>query len=502
VLDVGAIVAGKFRIERIIGAGGMGVVAVAMHLQLDQRVALKVLHDRTATDPSAVERFLREARAVAKLKSEHVCRVFDVGQLADGAPYIVMELLEGHDLAQLLAERSLAPAAAIELVLQACVAIAEAHAHGIVHRDLKPANLFVGHRLDGSPLVKVLDFGIAKAPNAADAALTHTNAVLGTPAYMAPEQLRSTRDVDARADIWALGIIIYQAISGRLPFPGASLTEIAVKIAIEPPDPIDVAPPIAAAIARCLDKEREGRYRDVGELARAFAPFSGPAAHTSAALATRLLGGDGTAPTAAATPMYAPVPTTLQSAASAMGAPAAPRHTARWLGLGGVALAVAAIVIAGIASSGGDASAPPAPLAPLAPSAPPASPSGDEAGFADAIASHHCQRAMTMMASVGATEAHRDAFRACQKGQQIAFQHANEPDSESYATGMADDLIAAGDTAGALTELEAFYYARGVWACMHADPDMARRAFAKLSAGSKYRDALIKTCGAYKITLE
>ncbi len=286
-LEVGAIIGGKFRVERIVGSGGMGVVAVAIHEQLDQRVAVKVLHDHLASDAGVVERMMREARAVAKLKSEHACRVSDFGQLDTGAPYFAMELLDGRDLARVIATGPLAPATAIDYVVQACVAIAEAHAQGIVHRDLKPANLFVAKRLDGSPLIKVLDFGIAKAPGRS-AVLTQTDSIIGTPGYMAPEQLRSSRDADARADIWALGVILYEAISGRLPFPATSLTEAAIKIATEEPDPIDVADDLRAIVLRCLDKEPGKRFPDVGALARALAPFGGVSAARDAELASTL----------------------------------------------------------------------------------------------------------------------------------------------------------------------------------------------------------------------
>src|SRR5512140_3402737 len=193
-IEVGEIVGGKFRIERILGQGGMGVVAIATHLQLDQQVALKVLHDAIVDDAESVERFLREARASARLRSEHVCKVSDVGQLDSGAPYIVMELLEGSDLQGVIAQDPLPIATAALYVTQACVAIAEAHALGIVHRDLKPANLFLTKRLDGTPLVKVLDFGIAKAPTASEFKITRTSTIMGSPGYMSPEQLRSARD--------------------------------------------------------------------------------------------------------------------------------------------------------------------------------------------------------------------------------------------------------------------------------------------------------------------
>src|SRR5262249_17959342 len=183
-------------VDRILGVGGMGVVVAATHLQLGQPVALKFMLAEALAQPEAAERFLREARAAVRLRSQHVARILDVGTLETGAPYIVMELLEGMDLAQLLERRPLPPQAAVDYVLQACEAIAEAHANGIVHRDLKPANLFLARTPTGAPLVKVLDFGIAKAHDPQLASVTQTSAVFGSPAYMSPEQLRSAKNVD------------------------------------------------------------------------------------------------------------------------------------------------------------------------------------------------------------------------------------------------------------------------------------------------------------------
>ena len=288
VVEIGAIVGGKFRIEQLLGSGGMGVVAIATHLHLDQRVALKILHADHAKNPDVCERFLREARAAAKLRSEHVCRVSDVG--IDGqTPYMVMELLEGDDLASLIDKAALPIPTAVDYVLQATIAIAEAHARGIVHRDLKPANLFVTRKIDGSPLVKVLDFGIAKAMTAAPSKLTNTDVVMGTPGYMSPEQLRALRTVDARSDIWQLGVIVYEAVSGRSPFPAATITDMAIKVATEPPDPLDVDPAFREVVLKCLEKSPDRRYEDVGAFALALAPFGGPTASANAALVAKVL---------------------------------------------------------------------------------------------------------------------------------------------------------------------------------------------------------------------
>jgi hypothetical protein len=344
VLAVGDVVAGRYRVDHVIGKGGMGVVAAATHLQLGQKVAIKVLHDELATDPAFVERFVREARACAMLKTDHVCRATDVGQLPSGAPYLVMELLDGADLARVVAHSALPIATAVDYVLQACVALVEAHAAGIVHRDLKPGNLFLVRR-PGSTLIKVLDFGIAKAPGG-DLALTRTAAVLGSPRYMSPEQLRSARDVDRRTDIWALGVILYELVSQRVPFPAESITELAVKVAVDPPLPLDIDPAFHAVVWKCLEKPAERRYQTVVELAHALAPFASPAsagalaeiaafsqpASLAALPAARV---DAMAPTAASTN------TTLGTAAGAM-PPAPPATRSRaWIGV--VAGAVVAI---------------------------------------------------------------------------------------------------------------------------------------------------------------
>ena len=242
----GDVLAGKYRVERVLGQGGMGVVVAAHHLQLDEKVALKFLLPEALGNPEALARFEREARAAVKIKSEHVARVSDVGRLDSGAPYMVMEYLEGGDLQAWLIERGPMPVEqAVEFVLQACEAIAEAHALGIVHRDLKPANLFCVRRADGLLSVKVLDFGISKvtAPGAGDSSMTRTSAVMGSPLYMSPEQIQSSKRVDARSDVWSLGVILYQLVSGQTPFDAEEVMELAVKIATGEPARLQAARP-------------------------------------------------------------------------------------------------------------------------------------------------------------------------------------------------------------------------------------------------------------------
>ncbi len=275
-------VIGKYLVERVLGEGGMGVVVAAHHETLNQKVAIKFLLPAALGDQNATERFVREARAAAQIQSEHVARVTDVGLLDNGAPYMVMEYLEGHDLADELKQRgALPPEEAADYILQALEALSEAHATNIIHRDLKPANIFLAKRKDGSRLVKVLDFGISKALSAGDASLTATSALMGSPLYMAPEQIRDAKSVDVRADIWSLGVILYECLSGDVPFGGDTLSGLLAQIVADPPPPLgsvrpDLPPTITSIVDRCLEKNREMRVQDVAELARLLSPIAPP----------------------------------------------------------------------------------------------------------------------------------------------------------------------------------------------------------------------------------
>ncbi|HEY6458905.1 MAG TPA: serine/threonine-protein kinase, partial [Polyangiaceae bacterium] len=293
----GQVLLGKYRIDRVIGIGGMGAVVAARHLQLEEQVAIKFLLPEMLQHDEVVQRFLREAKAAIKIRSEHCVRVLDVGQLETGAPYMVMEFLQGQDLAAVVTQyRPLPVADVVDWVLQACEALAEAHALGIVHRDLKPANLFLTRRADGSPSVKVLDFGISKqAASGADAGVTKTQAILGSPRYMSPEQMRSTRDVDARADVWSLGAVVHELIAGEPPFDAETMTALCAAILQDPPRPMratrpDVSPALEAVVLAALEKSRDRRYPTVAHLAHALAPFGSPAAQASAERVARVLG--------------------------------------------------------------------------------------------------------------------------------------------------------------------------------------------------------------------
>ncbi|MBI5543326.1 MAG: protein kinase, partial [Deltaproteobacteria bacterium] len=283
----GNVIAGKYRVEHLLGMGGVGVVVAARHLQLEQQVALKFLKPSEG-DAETRLRFLREAKAVVRLKSEHVGRVLDFGALDDGAPFIVMELLEGNDLSSVLKVRGPLPVAdAVEYLLQALEAVAEAHGLGIVHRDLKPANLFLATRADGTSAIKVLDFGLSKVTGVDSAGLdvTHTTAVFGTPLYMSPEQLVSARSVDARGDLWALGCILYEALAGKTPFgdPTRSVAEVFGAVLHGSPASLlqlrpEVPAELEAVVLRCLEKDREKRFANAAELAVALGPFAPPQA--------------------------------------------------------------------------------------------------------------------------------------------------------------------------------------------------------------------------------
>ena len=274
---VDTVLLGKYRVEEVLGEGGMGVVCKAHHLVLDQPVAIKFLLAEHAANPAIVTRFLREAQSAVKLRGEHVARVIDVGTLEDGAPYMVMEYLDGADLGAIVKHYGAqSPEVCADLLLQACEGMAEAHARGIVHRDVKPSNFFITRRPDGTPLLKILDFGISTGVSAAPMELTRTQSIIGTPAYMAPEQMRSAKTVDQRSDLWSMGVVLYQLLAGYRPFESEIYPELCLKVGMDPPAPLDVDidPEYRAVVMRCLEKSPDLRYQNVGELAWALVPFA------------------------------------------------------------------------------------------------------------------------------------------------------------------------------------------------------------------------------------
>jgi serine/threonine protein kinase len=311
-LHEGQILAGKYRIEKVLGVGGMGVVVAAQHVQLDEKVAIKFLLPAMLGNQEIVGRFAREARAAVKIKSEHVARVSDVGTLENGAPYMVMEFLDGGDLAGWIQKQGPLPIElAVDFLLQACVGVASAHGIGIVHRDLKPANLFCLRGNAGQLIIKVLDFGISKVTNlsASDTggSMTHTAAVMGSPFYMSPEQMRSTKEVDMRTDIWALGVVLYELLTGSTPFVGESFTDIAIKVATASFPPArsvrpDVPAGLEAVILKCLEKDKDRRYGNVAELAVALTDFGAKRSRPSIELIVGIIQASGLARSALALP--------------------------------------------------------------------------------------------------------------------------------------------------------------------------------------------------------
>lgn len=280
-LQPGTIILEKYRVERMLGRGGMGIVLAARHVHLDELFAVKTMLPEGLESSEAVERFLREARASARLKGEHVVRVHDVGNLENGTPYMLMEYLEGEDLGTVVERKGALPVEeAVGYVHQACEAVIEAHGLGIVHRDLKPSNLFLTRRPNGSPCIKVLDFGISKEidPEKKGMKLTKTGQFLGSPMYMSPEQMTDVKNTDVRSDIWSLGVILYELTTGRAPFLAETVPSVVTKVLLSHPSaPSKVRPDLPAAldtiIMRCLEKQPERRYASVLELLAALEPF-------------------------------------------------------------------------------------------------------------------------------------------------------------------------------------------------------------------------------------
>ena len=276
----GDILAERYRVERVLGRGGIGVVVAVIDLVRNEPRALKLLVGAAQGHETTVERFFREARMLSQLKNEHLVRVFDAGVLSTGTPYLVMEQLDGTDLAAAMKRRGALPAhEAARYVLDACKALAEAHTNGVVHRDLKPGNLFLARRSEGPPCLKVLDFGLSRQIADDEASrLTLSDQILGSPAYMSPEQILSPRNVDARGDIWSLGVVLYQLVTGRLPFrsdDAGNLPVLVLKATPPAPSTVRKGLPLAldGVVMRCLEKDPARRYESASALAEALTPF-------------------------------------------------------------------------------------------------------------------------------------------------------------------------------------------------------------------------------------
>jgi serine/threonine protein kinase len=296
----GDVLLNKYRVDRVIGYGGMGVVVQAWHLDFEEQVAIKFLLPSLGADPEAIARFKREGRLLFKIKSEHVCRVLDVGELSAGVPFMVMELLAGRDLGGVLAGREPFPIdTAVDYGLQTCQALAEAHLRDIVHRDLKPENLFASARPDGSVCIKLLDFGLSKLTTDSregprERNLTANAQAMGTPNYMSPEQWMSVRDVGPAADQWAVGAILFELVTGQAPFDAPQIGQICQRVLNEPAPSLQALRPeipagLAMVVHKSLEKNPARRYENVGLLAMALAPFGPPGATQAAERTLRML---------------------------------------------------------------------------------------------------------------------------------------------------------------------------------------------------------------------
>lgn len=279
-------IGGRYRIDRILGEGGAGCVYHATHVDLKRAVAIKVVRPGKETAHS-VERMRREARAVAKLRGPHVVRLLDYGDDPTLGRYIVMEYVEGCTLREQLERGPFAPERAVSLAIQACEALGEAHSHGIVHRDIKPANLMLGRAADGREILKVADFGIAKAESHS-VSLTESATLLGSPKYMSPEQIREARNVDARSDLWSLGVVLYEMVSGRLPFEAFTASGLLARIAADPPAPLrerlpGVSPELESVVMACLEKDPARRIASAEALAERLRALSSESLRISAA---------------------------------------------------------------------------------------------------------------------------------------------------------------------------------------------------------------------------
>lgn len=290
---VGATLSGRYRIDALVAKGGLGFVLAATDVELRRSVAIKFLRPEARRRPEVVARFSREARSAARLSGEHVARVFDVGE-HEGSPFIVLEYLEGRDLESELRKRQSFPIAeAVGYVLQALDGLAEAHAIGVIHRDLKPPNLFLAD-VRGKRVLKILDFGISKAPSPGESDLTAAKMIMGTPTYMSPEQIQSTAGVDARTDVWSIGVVLYELLTKTLPFVGESTSAILLSVTMREPTPVhalrpEVPPGLSAVVMRCLAKDPDARFADVGELAAALAPWAPAGSGRSLARIARTL---------------------------------------------------------------------------------------------------------------------------------------------------------------------------------------------------------------------
>ncbi len=289
-LEAGQIVARKYRVGELIAVGGMGVVHAGTHLELGHTVAIKCVRADCASSGEVVRRFLNEARVAASLRSDHVAKVFDAGWTPDGVPYIVMEHLQGRDLATQLVESGALPVRdAVRYILEACDALEEAHRAGLIHRDVKPENLFIVEHSNGKTALKLLDFGVSThfRPASGSRRMTAGGHSVGSPNYMSPEQMTSPRDTDQRTDIWSLGAVLYELLTGVRAFDGETVPMICSAVLSTEPAPIsklrpEVSPALERIVQKCLERDRERRFESVALLKEALQPYAAPDARDPA----------------------------------------------------------------------------------------------------------------------------------------------------------------------------------------------------------------------------
>jgi serine/threonine-protein kinase len=275
-LEVGQVIAEKYRVERLLGQGGMGAVFEGTHLLIGRRVAVKVLLPEVSAAPEGGARFERELRAAGRIANEHILDVLDAGSLPDGSRFMVSELLEGETLEKRIERARLSPRECAQLTLELLDGLAAAHQAGIVHRDLKPDNIFLTTRSNRKDFVKIIDFGVSKYQfdDPQEMSMTSTGAVVGTPYYLSPEQARGERQIDARSDLYTVGVIMFRCVSGNVPHRADGLRSLLFKIALNPPPPLtrdvpDVEPAFAALVQKAMSRERETRFQSAAEMRQA-----------------------------------------------------------------------------------------------------------------------------------------------------------------------------------------------------------------------------------------